>query len=71
MKPEVEGEAPFEQPALGRGDVQAGEEPVEGDPLAIAREACAVARGTGLESLLERLAASRYLTLCVLSGGGR
>jgi len=51
---EVEGEAPFEQPAIGRGGVQAGEEPVECDPLAVACEVCAVSCGSGVESLLER-----------------
>lgn len=67
---QVESEAAFQQPEVGRGDVQAGENPVEGDLFSVACEACTVSGRACAKSLLERFE-TRYLTQRVPSGGGR
>ena len=55
-EPQVERESALQQPAVGCGGGKAGEQSVEGNALAVAREARSVLAGAGLQSLLECLA---------------
>jgi hypothetical protein len=52
---QVEREAALQDPVAARDLVEASQEAIEGDSLAIACESRAVARGASLQPLLERL----------------
>jgi hypothetical protein len=58
-KSQLEGEAALQQPLLWCHCEQTGEEPVEGNALAVACEGCTITLRPGLQSILEALAKRR------------
>lgn len=56
LEPEFECEPSFEHPGVRFHGDESGQKPVEGNPLAIARDACGITWGALFEAVFERSA---------------